>query len=740
MKRKEERGKKKEGGNKRREAGCKSQVSSFKSLLSKVFTPKITIALFITIFTLLIYFAQLTGFSIYGEAGYGLSDVDLSNISTCQDLTTSGIYTLNTSITVSGTCFSVNVSNVVLNGNGYSITGSATGFGVRNIGGFDNITVKNFGNISNFSVGLNFQGGTANATLQNNTITGATINTDGQGILMNASSGGIQATSSIITSNAITTSGALGTGIWTRTSDITISSNTLTITGSNSSGIYAQACTTCLITGNTITMTDNTTFNAYGIYYLGTQFNTATNITSNVINVSNGTADAVYVDTLGGRLFYNTIQSSAGRAINALGVNGGNISFNTILSDGTLSTESSPWGIAKLASARAFEWNNITRTGNSALNYALIDAAGIGPILSNILNSTDAGWTGVLYGGESSRLQILSNTIQTTSGPGVNITSGGLANITSNTLISQNGPALFIMGNTSTMTSNTITTTGTNATGIYIKAKQIIIDANTITTNGDDSDGIIIEGVHANNKGTQNSITTKGNSSSAILFTGGPTNTNFTDDTINTTAISYGIENANGNNNTFTNIRIITPTASDIYINQGNVILLNSSFTKNNATFEPSATGNYTAQWFVNVNITNGSQQLSNRIVTAYTTNSILQTTETTDSNGLGRLIITEYFQNTSGINYYTPHTINSSGEDIGNLPNSTTLNISTTNSTSIQLSLAEDISSPNVTINTPTTRAYNTNFTINTTVADNLRTANVSYPYKNRTKNKTHK
>ena len=84
-----------------------------------------------------------------------------------------------------GTCFEVNVSNTIIDGNGYKIevadTSSGLGSGqsgVKGSGGLENITVKNFADITGgFSEGIWLEGTINNVAIENNTIS----NQDGLG-------------------------------------------------------------------------------------------------------------------------------------------------------------------------------------------------------------------------------------------------------------------------------------------------------------------------------------------------------------------------------------------------------------------------------------------------------------------------------------------------------------------------------------------------------------------------------
>ena len=178
------------------------------------------------------------------------------------------MYTINQSLTSTGTCININTSNVVIEGSGVTITGSINGDGFRNFGGYDNVTIKNVANITNFSIAINFQGGTNSTTIQNVTITGAPTDTAGAGMgvaLQSSSSGSVIANSTIITT------GKYGHGITNGSSGLTVSTNSINVSGSESSGIvFDNDCSSCVFQSNTIVLTNRSEGTTYGISVFGT--------------------------------------------------------------------------------------------------------------------------------------------------------------------------------------------------------------------------------------------------------------------------------------------------------------------------------------------------------------------------------------------------------------------------------------------------------------------------------------
>ena len=216
----------------------------------------------------------------------------------------------------------------------------------------------------------------------------------------------------------------------------------------------------------------------------------------------------------------------------------------------------------------------------------------------------------------------------------------------------------------------------------------------------------------------------------------GSKNTRFESDIFNTSVWnSYGIEMGNGRNETFTNVQIIAPSSDDIRMTEESLYIRNSSFQKTNTTV---LSVNLYTQWYAYTNVTNGTVSLPSITVSEFrNTNFLLIESKLSNSSGQATLLVTEVNKSSgSNIWYYEPHTINATGELVGNYPNSSTVNFTSTNSTTIHLALAEDLSAPNVTFNGPASGPYTSAITINVTVLDDLRVANVSFRHENGTVN----
>ncbi len=169
----------------------------------------------------------------------------------------------------------------------------------------------------------------------------------------------------------------------------------------------------------------------------------------------------------------------------------------------------------------------------------------------------------------------------------------------------------------------------------------------------------------------------------------------------------------------------------------GEYILINNTYNWSNITFTSNSVY-VDFRWWVIVNITaaNGTP-IASATVDAYNLTDNLEVTQSTDAQGLVRLNLTEKKQKLT-FDFYrsTPHDINVSAA--GYLPNSTTVNISTTQSTQVNLVLAvNDSTNPSVTINTPLNNSnLSSNFVVNATVTDNIGLDTVQFRYENSSTN----
>jgi PGF-pre-PGF domain-containing protein len=78
-------------------------------------------------------------------------------------------FTLAANLASNGTCYTLNASDIIMDGGGFSITGNTTGSGILINGSFTNVTVKNFAGIDNFTNGI-YTHSSDNNTVFNSTI------------------------------------------------------------------------------------------------------------------------------------------------------------------------------------------------------------------------------------------------------------------------------------------------------------------------------------------------------------------------------------------------------------------------------------------------------------------------------------------------------------------------------------------------------------------------------------------
>ena len=196
-------------------------------------------------------------------------------------------YTLNQSITSTGTCFSVLANNVTLDCQAYEINyssdGSVAGYGV-NVSNHNYATIKNCtileGVATTNSKHAVYFNNASNGLIANNNIT--TFGTSSQGIDFSTNSN-----LSILKSNTITTYGSFGIAIalYVSSNSNNVTDNTITTNGTFSYGIYSDTCSFNNFTNNRISTNGSST---YGIYLYSTSNYNAVRDNAILINGSNG--------------------------------------------------------------------------------------------------------------------------------------------------------------------------------------------------------------------------------------------------------------------------------------------------------------------------------------------------------------------------------------------------------------------------------------------------------------------
>ncbi len=459
--------------------------------------------------------------------------------------------TLSTNVATpgGGNCFIVNKSNVAVAGAGYNLTSDDTGSGIINPGNFNNITIKNFGNISRFQHLINFTT-SVNSLITNNTMGVVSSPGTGRGIAFD------NVNTTNITSNIIATpSSPVSVGAMlinlTNSNQNIISANTL---NSSSSGeiIYLN-----LSANNNITSNNISNIGSAGDLVLDTS--NRNNVTSNRFTASSGYAFRITGSN--SSLASSNIITTTG---NAHGIRLEGDSQNNTMKTNTISTSAgSAHGISISGSDNNIinETNSIAVNSGSTYGVLLISGANNNKIDSNLINTSGASSYSVFINA-SNATTVSSNTLRTGVTGGLNSYSVYVVDaknniITSNTILTstENSYGIFVTGSAATnntLTLNSINTTGVSGMGIYLNSTgSSQVHRNTIYTTGNSAGGLNLSNSDGNNIST-NIINVTNTNARAVELTGSDNNI-FESDSLNSTA-SYEISVGNSNNNTFRNI------------------------------------------------------------------------------------------------------------------------------------------------------------------------------------------
>ncbi|MBI2130120.1 right-handed parallel beta-helix repeat-containing protein, partial [Candidatus Woesearchaeota archaeon] len=382
--------------------------------------------------------------------------------------------------------------------------------------------------------------------------------------------------------------------------------------------------------------------------------------------------------------------------------------------------EASGYGAGSLG-IHLYNVSNIKITGNNmsgGLKFGIIlNASNNNNVSGNFINET-AITNIIIYLDASDSNTIQGNTLvsDNVNSRGIYLKRGSDSNIIRSNIIATTGNVdhgiMAQLANSNLLIeSNTITTTGNGSIGIFIQAtSESNITGNKINTSGRNSDSIYIFGDSNNNKVDSNNISKSGRSGIRLetsLVTVLPERNNITNNiilnsssdgiTINNTLtasqfiynnnISYsnnsillnnasnitivsgsleysiiGINASQSVNVTIANATFVLNSLWDFYItNNSWITSLNNSFNKSavNVTNVPNDYSNFTAQWYVDVNVTySNSTAVSGATVFAYensTSSWVQRWTDTTASNGFtGKWAVIEYVQNATNIVNYT--------------------------------------------------------------------------------------
>ena len=537
--------------------------------------------------------------------------------STCGTITSDTILINNVSSTT--TCYTIGADNIILNCADYMVEygtdGGNNSYGINNTGGFDNVTVKNCPLKKGSEFGENGYGilfnSAVNGTILNNTIitNGTTALYGNHGIFLNDSSN-----TTLVYNNTIFTDGSGGYnyGIYIlRSSHENISSNTITTNGSiGSTGMYIETTVNQnVIAGNTIRTGGPSALN-YGIYGTTSSSGSSNNITGNIIITSGTSADdGIFLTGVVNTFIYNNIINTTGSSGNNRGINldqaaGGNISSNTINTNGT----SDNYGIlldGPSSGQYVIADNTIFTRGTSTDNYGiwLNAVVNYSNITGNtiVTNGTTTNY-GISLTTTINNTLVYNNKINTTGTSGgsnygiyLNSRVGG-NNISSNTIntngsSSNHGVYLFTTVHQNAIADNTIYTYGTGSINNGIRLSTTCynnnITGNIIVTNGTTTNYGIILTINSNDtliyNNKINATGRTGGSNYGMYFTNRVGGNNLSSNTINTNGSTnnYGVHLlTNVNRNVIADNSISSQGTST----GNNGIFLSSTCNDNNIT------------------------------------------------------------------------------------------------------------------------------------------------------------
>ncbi len=350
------------------------------------------------------------------------------SITVCQSLNQANtVYTLGANVSSDGTCFTITANNVTLDGNGYAInhsTGTTAGYGVlvTSSGALNNITIRNFlnitlGNISQAMSPAVYMNNTINATVFNVSIYTNSSGNNNDGIMLANSTNTTIENSTIIVIAPTTVDGI---DIDANSKFNTILNNTIRIAAVG--GIANPIRGIRVLGDNTTirlnTISDSENGNFFSI--LTAQGGDFTIIDSNKISSTGGGSPSIIVGSSDNIIIRNNVTDSNGEGINLGGSNvytvaRNNVSFNNItllgssafsgininrnvqnntISDNIIktSTSASSHGITFIVDQivntmenNTITRNNITVTSSSASAIRITNNIGYA---SNIVNNT----------------------------------------------------------------------------------------------------------------------------------------------------------------------------------------------------------------------------------------------------------------------------------------------------------------------------------------------------------------
>jgi len=636
----------------------------------------------------------------YAGANYSIGDA--GDITICQTLGIAGrTYTLQNDISINGsTCFTITADNITLDGNGFTIDGDDTSNtrGVVTSGARDNLTIKNFKNITDFNRGISFTD-TNNSLITNNTATSNTAygiflkssssntitnntanlnsNTD---ILLQFSSNNNQITNNTIVpaqwgifiqansdNNQVTNNNVSSGSIGIRLSDSlnnTITNNTVT---SNTNGFLISSANDSLITSNTLNS------NGRGIRLDKSSSN------NQILNnqITDGNTIDIKDDTGNSFINYLIYNNSFGEIRWINDTNGGFLKNLSLIGNIDLGINLSIGNNTVFLNAGAFTLGQINSSANITL-YGMDSFSFTDPVIfrngvecgSDCVNSTplndstvkfNVTYAGANYtigeAGEITVCQTLGTAGKTyTLQNDISINGSTCFTITADN-ITLDGNGFTIDGNDTDSTNGVTASSRDNLTiknfrniTDFGRGIDLIVTTNSLITNNNASsnvnDGIRLFSSANNNQITNNTVNS--NSDAGIRLSSSSNNNQITNNTFNLN--TDGIALSSSSNNTLTNNTANNNTQEGISLSSSSN---NNTITNNNASLNDdgirlsSSSNNTITDNTANLNTGQG-------IALSPTSNNNTIKNNTANSNSRG------IFLSSSSSNTITDNTLNS--------------------------------------------------------------------------------
>src|SRR3989344_1918401 len=341
---------------------------------------------------------------------------------------------------------------------------------------------------------------------------------------------------------------------------------------------------------------------------------------------------------------------------------------------------------------------SVNTTGEYAI--ALVNAANI--TISNSTIQTVSSISTGIYASNTFVMNLSSNVISTngSSAHAIYLVNSDNATISSNLINTSNPNANAYGINLDTTGNNTIVfnVINSSSTSLYISDKSNNnISYNNFTSSGPAGGGVFSLITVNSNKIHFNQINSTGASVYGI-YTNPPSHNIFGENIIrtkDTTSDNNAYFFRTSDNNTITKDNIAASVSSNqIRLQDSNITLINLTFNKYNISFDEATSGTLTVQWNVYVNVSNNTgSALTNANVTIFNVSSLLEQSEQTGIDGTITFTLTEFRQTSSGKTFSSPHTINTTNSTY--IANSTTINISNSNSTFQNIVLSFDTAPP---------------------------------------------